>query len=233
VTFLPQASAPLVLRPDSADGRLTAVVVDAHAPIREGLPLLLGPEGIHVLATASTGGGAEAILDRHEPDVVLVSLELPDVDGLVLLRRLVRRGSRSAVVLYVDEERREHASAAMREGAAGVVAKRQSTVELATALRAIAAGGLWFGDGAELSASPPAVLFAEDDGIRRTATLSDAERRVLALVAHGSSTEEMAGALSLSPHTVRTHLRNVMRKLEASSRAHAVAIAIREAAIPV
>jgi len=67
----------------------------------------------------------------------------------------------------------------------------------------------------------------------RTAALSSAELRVLALVAGGSSTEEMADRLSLSPHTVRTHLRNVMRKLEASSRAHAVAIAIREAAIQV
>ncbi|MGB2710712.1 MAG: helix-turn-helix transcriptional regulator, partial [Conexibacter sp.] len=65
------------------------------------------------------------------------------------------------------------------------------------------------------------------------AGLSGSELRVLALVADGRSTEEAADALSLSPHTVRTHLRNVMRKLEASSRAHAVAIAIREAAIEV
>nr|WP_281381536.1 helix-turn-helix transcriptional regulator [Conexibacter arvalis] len=63
--------------------------------------------------------------------------------------------------------------------------------------------------------------------------MSEAELRVLALVAEGRSTEAVAAALSLSPHTVRTHLRNVMRKLEASSRAHAVAIAIREEAIQV
>lgn len=211
------------------------VVVDPHAAVREGLPLLLSPEGIDVVATAATGDGGEAVIGQYQPDVALVALELADADGIVLLRRLIQRGVRSAVVLYTDAEDAQQAALAVHAGAAGVISKRRSIGELSTALRQVAGGGLWFNEPGDLGAAPvprrPAAILA---GLcdRRTATLSDAELRVLALVAAGSSTEAMADELSLSPHTVRTHLRNVMRKLEATSRAHAVAIAIREAAIP-
>ncbi|MDW5598470.1 response regulator transcription factor [Conexibacter stalactiti] len=214
---------------------VTVVVVDPHAPVREGLPLLLEREGIAVVATAATGDGGEAVIGQHQPDVALVALDLADADGIVLLRRLVQRGVSSAVVLYTDDEDPQQAALAVHAGAAGVIAKRRSIGELGGALRQVAAGGLWFNEPGDADTPPPprpaATILA---GIceRRTATLSDAELRVLALVAAGSSTEAMADELSVSPHTVRTHLRNVMRKLEASSRAHAVAIAIREAAIP-
>jgi DNA-binding NarL/FixJ family response regulator len=217
-------------------GAISLVVVDPHAPVREGLPLLLAPEGIDVVASAATGDGGEAVIGQYQPDVALVAMELADADGIVLLRRLVQRGTRSAVVLYTDHEDPQQAALAVHAGAAGMVAKRRSIVELAVALRQVAGGGLWFNEPGDLSTvtasrGPVEILAGLCD--RRTATLSDSELRVLALVAGGSSTEAMAEELSLSPHTVRTHLRNVMRKLEASSRAHAVAIAIRESAIPV
>jgi DNA-binding NarL/FixJ family response regulator len=213
---------------------VTAVVVDPHAPVREGLPSLLRADGVDVIASASSGDAGEALVVQHEPDVALVALDLADTDGIVLLRRIVQRGTRTAVVLYTDQEDAQQAALAVHGGAAGVISKRRAVAELAEALRTVAGGGLWFNERGEVPAPPrrPAAIFA---GLceRRTATLSDAELRVLALVAEGSSTEAVAEALSLSPHTVRTHLRNVMRKLEASSRAHAVAIAIREDAIRV
>lgn len=235
----PEETGPVV-GPDGAGeisvrrGAVTAVVVDPHAPVREGLPLLLAPHGIEVVATAATGDGAEAVIGRHEPDVALVALDLADVDGIVLLRRLAQRGIRSAVVLYTDGDDPQQAALAVHGGAAGVIAKRRSIAELASALRAVAGGRLWFYEPGDLPMPSPRLAPLLDDlRRRRTAALSGAELRVLALVAEGSSTEEAAEELSLSPHTVRTHLRNVMRKLEASSRAHAVAIAIRESAIKI
>lgn len=219
------------------DAALTSVViVDPHPPMREGLSLLLPPEGLAVLGGASTGAGGEALIARHEPDVALVAADLPDVDGIALVRRLVGRGLRSAVVLYAHDAECEDSAAAVHAGAAGLVAKRRSIAELAEALRSVATGGLWFEErDDEALAPPPAPAqlppLPLPPAQRRTSTLSGAELRVLALVADGGSTEATAEALSLSPHTVRTHMRNVMRKLEASSRAHAVAIAIREAAI--
>lgn len=213
---------------------LTAVVVDPHAPVREGLPLLLREEGVDIVASAATGDAGEALVGQHAPDVALVALELADVDGIVLLRRLVQGGTRTAVVLYTDREDPQQSAVAVHGGAAGVISKRRSIAELADALRTVAGGGLWFNERGDAPAPPrPAAAVFAGLCERRTATLSDAELRVLALVAEGSSTEAVASALSLSPHTVRTHLRNVMRKLEATSRAHAVAIAIREAAIRV
>jgi DNA-binding NarL/FixJ family response regulator len=212
---------------------ISVVVVDPHPPVRDGLSLLLPPEGLAVLGGASTGAGGEALIARHEPDVALVAAELPDVEGIALLRRLVQRGLRSAVVLYADDER-ERSAVAVHAGAAGLIAKRRSIAELAAALRAVAAGGLWFeerGDDMLAPAPAPALPLPLPRAQRRTSTLSSSELRVLALVADGGSTDATAEALSLSPHTVRTHMRNVMRKLEASSRAHAVAIALRESAI--
>ncbi len=242
VTFLEADSGPLLTADSSgaasydaasvgANATLRVVVVDSHATVREGLPLLLAPEGIDVLGVASTGAGGEALVQRHQPDIALVSPVLADVDGVSLMRRLLERRVRSAIVLYADGEGGEHGALAMHAGAAGVVGKRRTIAELAAAMRVIAAGGMWFGEAEgdlpDAIPSPAAATTRQ----RRTSALSSSELRVLALVAKGRSTEEAALTLSLSPHTVRTHVRNVMRKLEASSRAHAVAIAIREAAI--
>jgi len=218
--------------PDLATTSL--VIVDPHPPVRDGLSLLLPPEGVDVLAGASTGAGGEALIARHEPDVALVAADLPDVDGIALVRRLVRRGLRSAVVLYAHDADCEDSAAAVNAGAAGLVAKRRTIAELAEALRSVATGGLWFEERDDEMLAPepvPARPLPLPPRQRRTSTLSSSELRVLALVADGGSTEATAEALSLSPHTVRTHMRNVMRKLEASSRAHAVAIALRESAI--
>jgi DNA-binding NarL/FixJ family response regulator len=230
------------------------VIVDPHAAVREGIPPLLRPHEVEVVATTSTGDGAEAVIGRHEPDVALISLELgalasphrsggdgrsrelADADGIALLRRLIARGARTAIVLYADVDDPNQSALALRSGAAGLVGKRRPIAELARALRTVAAGGMWFQEAGEpLEGPTPARAATMLASIceRRTARLSTAERRVLELVAEGRSTESMAAALSLSPHTIRTHLRNVMRKLEASSRAHAVAIAIREEAIEV
>lgn len=223
------------MRPDDPAASVTVVVVDPHAAVREGLPLLLRREGIEVLASAATGDGGEAVIGQHQPDVALIALDLADADGIVLLRRLLQRGVSSAVVLYTDDEDPQQAALAVHAGAAGVISKRRSVGELGGALRQVAIGGLWFNEQGEATVPPVPPQAAQVFSSlceRRTAALSEAELKVLALVAAGSSTEEMAEELSVSPHTIRTHLRNVMRKLEASSRAHAVAIAMREAAIP-
>ncbi len=215
----------------------SVVIVDPLPPMREGLSLLLPPEGVAVVGGASTGAGGEALVARLEPDIALVAADLPDVDGIALVRRLVGRGLRSAVVLYADDADCEDSAAAVNAGAAGLIAKRRSISELVEALRLVSTGGLWFEERDDAALAPAPIPTTGPlplpRGQRRTSTLSSAELRVLALVAGGGSTEETAEALSLSPHTVRTHMRNVMRKLEASSRAHAVAIAIRKAAIQV
>src|SRR5262245_29245617 len=174
---------------------LAVVVMDAHAPVRDGLPLLLRGEGIEVLGATATLTTGERLVERHAPDVALVATDLADADGFSALRRLVRQGTRSAVVLYTDDENDRDAAAAMDAGAAGVVAKRRTIAELAAALRVVAGGGLWFNEGADREPAVAPSVAGSGVGMPRTATLSSAELRVLALVAGGSSTEEMADRL--------------------------------------
>ena len=217
------------LNPSSSARAVTLVIADPNAVVREGLPLLLRAEGIEVVAAGATGEGAEAQIVRHAPDLALVAVELRDMDGLTLLARLLRRGASTAVVLYAGDEN-QVLDAALRAGAAGVVGLARPVAQLVHALRAVAAGGMGFdADGSHAAPLSPDAEAA----LRRSDGLSDPERRVLARVAAGISTEEIAAALALSPHTVRSHVRNLMRKLDAQSRAHAVAIAIREDAIEV
>lgn len=212
------------------DTSVSVLVADPHPVVREGLPLLLRDEGLLVVATAGTGALAEALTRRHEPDVVLLSGTLPDAEGAVVLARLLRAGVRAAVVLYVPETETEAVGDAVRAGAAGVVSTSRPVAQIARALRAVASGRTWFHeqDWVDAPLTPKA-----EQSVQRSDGLSDSEKRVLALVAAGASTETIATDLGVSPHTVRTHVRNLLRKLDAQSRAHAVAIAMREAAIDV
>jgi len=212
------------------DAAVTLAIADPHAAVREGLPPLLQEQGFEVVAGCATGEDAEGQIARCAPDLALVAVDLEDMDGLDLLGRLLRRGASTAVVLYASGDEAQVVDAAVRAGAAGVVGTGRPVTQLARALHAVAAGGIWFDqdDSFDAPLSP-----AAEAALCRSDGLSEPERRVLALVAAGSSTEDIGGALSLSPHTVRTHVRNLMRKLDAQSRAHAVAIAIREDAIEV
>jgi DNA-binding NarL/FixJ family response regulator len=130
--------------------------------------------------------------------------------------------------VLVDGDERPAIQDALRNGAAGVVSSRRPVAQLARALRTVAAGGTWFGE-SDWADAP--LSEAARRSVPRTEDLSSSERRVLALVAAGSSTEEIAASLTVSPHTVRTHVRNLLRKLDAQSRAHAVAIAMRDSAL--
>jgi DNA-binding NarL/FixJ family response regulator len=206
------------------------VVADDHAAVREGLPLLLRDAGITVLAGARTLDALVPLITSAAPDVALIAGALLDGSGPAALAALVHRAGCTPIVVYVEGDERERTSAAVHAGAAGLVGRSRPIAQLARALRAVATGGMWF-DEDDWSHAPLTPL--AEAALRRSDGLSEAERRVLALVAAGTATEEIAAGLSVSPHTVRTHVRNLMRKLDAQSRAHAVAIAIREAAIEV
>jgi DNA-binding NarL/FixJ family response regulator len=206
----------------------TVVLADPHPVVREGLPLLLHEDTLRVVGTAGTLAVAADVVRRLDPDVVLAAGQLPDGDAGGLTALLLRQGARAAVLFYVSTSEAEAVQEALRAGAAGVVSTSRPVAQVARALRAVAAGRTFFheGDWYEAPLTP-----AAQRSVQRTDGLSEAERRILALVAAGSGTDEIAVALGVSSHTVRTHVRNLMRKLDAQSRAHAVAIAMREGAM--
>jgi DNA-binding NarL/FixJ family response regulator len=207
---------------------VSVLVADPHPIVRDGLPLLLRDEALLVVATTGVPATVEVLAARHDPDVVLVSTRLPDPGASSVLQSLLRHGSRAAVVLYVEGEEGEHVQSALKAGAAGVVSASRPVAQVARALRAVASGQTWFNESDWIDAP---LSRAAEQSILRAGALSEAEKRVLALVAAGIKTDDIAAGLGVSPHTVRSHVRNLMRKLDAQSRAHAVAIAMRESAI--
>jgi DNA-binding NarL/FixJ family response regulator len=200
----------------------TVVVVDDHEVLRTGLRYVLEPHNIRIVGDTGSLEEARELVADARPDVVVVDVRLDGEDGVELIKELSRK--RVRVIAYSGYSDDRLLARAMDAGALGFVVKAGATEELVDGIRAVAAGRRWL----------PRPL--SDDEISeaiqvKLPMLSRREREILGLLSEGHSTEEVADELSLSAHTVRTHVKNAMRKLEATTRAHAVAIALRELSI--
>lgn len=202
---------------------LRVFIIDDHLVVREGLSRMLSSCGdIEIVGSAGSGEEGLRLARAVDPDVVLLDLSLPHMQGLEVLAELRKSESPPHVVVLTVHDDRELVLAAARLGADGYVLKQTSRDELAKAIRIAAAGGQYF---------CPAVttLLTNDPQIeRRIAGLGDRELQVLRLVAAGAENREIARLLHVSTETVKTHLANIYKKLDAAGRAHAVAIAIRK-----
>lgn len=196
------------------------VVVEDHPMMVSALATALTRAGHEVVGTAASGAEAYDVVGATSPEAVVVDLGLPDESGIELTRRLLRRRGDLAVVIHTGTEDAVTLKDALECGARGVAYKTGGVESLLTALSAAAAGGTYIAP--ELTSALRRT--ASPDAERR---LSDREREVLTLVAEGNTNEEIADRLALSAETVRTHIRNAMRKLGAHSRAHAIVIALR------
>jgi DNA-binding NarL/FixJ family response regulator len=207
---------------------IRVLLVDDHHLVRMGLRALIDREDdMRVVGEADNGRQALAQLDRTRPDVMLVDIRMPGMDGLELLRHLETRRDLKVIVVTTFEIDR-YVFEALRTGASGFVLKDTAPTELVHAVRVVAAGE------ALLSPSVTRMLvttFAErwspPSAVDGMDTLTDREREIAAWVATGRSNHEIAEALFLSPATVRTHVTRVMTKLSARSRAQVVVLAVR------
>lgn len=197
-------------------------VVDDHEVVREGLVRMLSrlPD-IEIVGTAGSGEEAIEKVPRLAPNVVLLDLRLPGVQGLEVLRTLMALTDPPRVLVLTVHDDEDLVLGASRLGAMGYVLKNTSRSELATAIRRVAAGGHYFGE---------EVIATVLRGARQEALaepLTERELQILRLVTDGLSNKDVGERLYLSPDTVKSHLVNVYRKLGVESRAHAVAVAIR------
>jgi DNA-binding NarL/FixJ family response regulator len=200
---------------------LRLVLIEDHQALREGLELLLGREGCDVVGTAGNATEGAQLVEKLTPDVALIDIRLGEDDGIDLTRRLLRADPERRIVLYTGNADEELLFDGLDSGARGYALKDGSPRELVDALELVADGGSYVDPRLR-----PALLSRRST--ERLPSLSNREREILDLLAQGLTGEQVAERLVLSAETVKTHIRNAMSKLEASTRVHAIAIALRE-----
>lgn len=200
---------------------ITCLVGDDHEALRRGLVALLDAEqDISVIGQAGDGPQALAMVERRRPNVTIVDLRMPGMDGVEFCRQVSDSSYGTSVVIYTAFDELEALDSALNAGASGYVLKSGPPAELLRAVRMVHAGHDY------IDPSLASGLLA-----RRVAAgsslLSNRETEVLQLLADGLTTEAVGRQLYLSPTTVRSYAENAMHKLEARNRVHAVANALR------
>ena len=200
---------------------LRLVLIEDHQALREGLELLLDRAGIEVVGTAGTAGEGRELIERLEPDVALVDIRLGEESGIDLTAQLLDVDPERRVVLYTGSSEIELLISGLDSGARGYALKDGTQEELTGALRTVADGGTY------VDPRLHSALLSQR-ATQKQKALSKREREIMDLLAQGLTGEQVAERLFLSPETIKTHIRNAMNKLEANTRVHAIAIALRE-----
>ncbi len=212
---------------DRAPGRdpVRVLLVDDHQVVRRGLRTFLEVQSdIEVVGEAADGEEGVRRAAALDPDVVLLDIRMPGTDGIAALRRLRDEGCRARVLVVTSFTERRLVVPALRAGAAGYLHKDVDPEALAAAIRSVRAGHVL------LQPEVADALLAREEagGDRgRGGVLTDREREVLALIADGRSNREIARALVLSEKTVKTHVSNILMKLDLSDRTQAALWAVR------
>jgi NarL family two-component system response regulator LiaR len=207
---------------------ITVLLVDDHSMVREGVrAFLVTQPDITVVGEAGSGEEAIRLAEQYVPDVVLMDLIMPGLDGVEATRRVRQVSPRSQVVVLTSYHEDEHIFPALKAGALSYILKDLSAEELASALRKAAAGE------AVLHPRVAARVIKELQGRREAALnpfteLSERELEVLKLIADGMSNAEMAAKLFLSEKTIKGHVSNILSKLHLVDRTQAAVYAWRE-----
>ncbi|MEV8394366.1 MULTISPECIES: response regulator transcription factor [unclassified Streptomyces] len=208
------------------DGRaIRVLLVDDHQVVRRGLRTFLEiQDDIEVVGEASDGAEGIARAEELRPDVVLMDIKMPGTDGIEALRKLRELDNPARVLIVTSFTEQRTVVPALRAGASGYVYKDIDPEALAGAIRSVHAGHVL------LQPEVAGALLAQDEpgsGQGRGTSLTEREREVLSLIADGRSNREIARALVLSEKTVKTHVSNILMKLDLSDRTQAALWAVR------
>jgi DNA-binding NarL/FixJ family response regulator len=199
------------------------LVVDDHTVVTQGLDLLLGDiDDLELVGTVHTGEEALEAVERLEPEIVLMDVRLPGIDGVSAVKRIQQTAPGVQFVMFSAYGDKRLLSDALAAGARGYVMKGSPPEDL---IRAIAEGKAFV----DPSLSP--MLLIKEGAPTAEQSLSEREREILQLLAEGYHTEEVARRIGLSVETVKSDTKRVIAKLQADTRTHAVAIALRRALI--
>jgi two-component system, NarL family, response regulator YdfI len=201
------------------------LAVDDHQVVRQGLEILFGDtDDLELIGTVGSGEDAVEVIKQNEPQIVLMDVRLPGMDGVSTIKRIHEEAPNVQFVVFSAYGDRRLVSDAIAAGARGYVMKGAPPDDLLRAIRTVAVNKPFV----DPSLSP--MLLMTDAG-RAEAQLSEREREILQLLAKGYHTEEVARAIGLSVETVKSDTKRVIGKLQADTRTHAVAIALRQALI--
>lgn len=199
--------------------RLTVLVADDHPVVREGLTTVINrQQGMHVIAQAANGREAVDTFLAECPDVGLIDLRMPGMDGIEAVIEICQKAVSPRLVILTTYAMEEDIYRAMHAGAQGYVLKSASTGELVECIRAVADGNTWV---------PPTVGAKLANRVANR-ELTRREGEVLRLMAGGKSNKEIGVGLNISEGTVKVHMTNILEKLKASGRTEAIALAVRK-----
>jgi len=204
---------------------LTVLMADDHLLFRDGLRTLLSAApDLELVGEASTGEEAMSLAARLQPDVILMDLKLPGITGIEATREILRESPHVGVLMVTMFDEESAIFAAMRAGARGYLLKGATHAEMLRAIRAVGAGEAIFSPAiarrlmeffAQLRPATSPTVFPELSERER-------EREILDLLAQGYKNAEIASRLTLTPHTVRNYVSNIISKLQVADRAHAI-----------
>ena len=202
---------------------ITCLIVDDHEVVREGLRLSLSrAPHIRVIGEAADGETAVGLVERRKPNVVIMDVRMPGMNGLEATRQIMKQTPETAVLIFTAFSERALLDRALDSGAKGYILKEAPHEDLLRAIDRIGNGGEYVDP-----ALTPALISGKD----QTDMLTPREREILQLLADGMSNADVAAKLFISQETVKSHVRHILTKLEADTRTQAVAIALRESII--
>ena len=205
--------------------RTRVLLVEDHETVRQGLRMVLESQSdIEVVAEAANGRIAVEHSERYRPDVVVLDLSMPEMNGLAAAQAIKQRCPETAIVALTRHDDAAFVDELMKAGASGYVLKQSPTTQLLKAVRTVSAGGEYI-DAALVERSARGTA-NETSSERPAPTVSDREKQVLRMMAIGHSNKEIADDLAISIRTVEVHKANAMRKLKLRGRIDVVRFAI-------
>jgi two-component system, NarL family, nitrate/nitrite response regulator NarL len=219
---------PLGLGIPMGSSKIRIVVADDHPIFRDGLCKLLAlEEDFEVVAQAQDGRQVLDVLQQYAPDILLLDLKMPGLDGLATLQRLQAVKNRTRVIVLTASDDKNEFVQAMKLGTSGIVLKQTATEMLIKSIRKVHAGEIWLDSHTTAAVirqfvaaddTPPPVNPQSSNRERERSPLSQREREIVALVAQGFKNKEMAEKMFISEQTVKNHLHNIFDKLGVSDR---------------
>jgi len=212
---------------------VTILLADDHQVVRQGLRALLEAEpDFQIIGEAGDGLETLRLVERFKPQVLILDLMMPGVNGLEVTRQIHQRFPETAIVVLSMHSNEAYVLEALRNGAAGYVLKETGITDLVRAVREALAGRRYL--------SPPLSARAIDSYVQKAQaatldpyeTLTTREREVLQLAAQGLTNAEIANRLSISPRTAETHRTNLMRKLELHTQIDLIRFALKRGILP-